>query len=104
MGFLRRVRQWIIFRYNSNVLIYVHIVKCGGVTLENAIEDSPLVKDLFASVHKVHIRKPPILKNASYAIVVRNPIDRAISAFNWRYKLVVTDELQKHRFYGEYEI
>ncbi len=91
-------------RDDSNLLIYVHIGKCGGVTLENAIKNSPLVKDLFVSVLKVHIQKPPILKNASYAIVVRNPIDRAISAFNWRYKLVVTDELQKFRFDGEYEI
>ena len=91
-------------RQKSNVLVYIHIGKCGGVTLEKAIKDSPVVKGLFASVHKVHIQKPPIIKNASYAIVVRNPIDRAISAFNWRYKLVVIDETQKHRFDGEYDI
>lgn len=104
MGFISKIINIIKFSHDPNQLIFVHIGKCGGVTLENALKSSPLVKDLFATVHKVHIRKPPILKNASYAIVVRNPIDRAISAFNWRYKLVVTDELQKYRFEGEHEI
>ena len=104
MSFLTRVRQWIKIRLKSKVLLYVHIGKCGGATLDKAIKDSPIVEGLFSSVHKVHIRKPPILKNASYAIVVRNPIDRAISAFNWRYKLVVIDERQKHRFDGEYDV
>ena len=36
-------------------------------------------------------------------IVIRNPIDRFISAFNWRYKLVVIDKAQKSRFLGEKE-
>ena len=34
-------------------------------------------------------------------IVIRNPIDRFISAFNWRYKLVVLDKTQEERFVGE---
>jgi len=39
-----------------------------------------------------------------YYIVARDPIERCISAFNWRYKLVVTDEVQKARFTGEFDI
>ena len=89
---------------HSNTLIYIHIGKCGGASLHSSIINSPRVKEAFASIHKIHIKKPPILKNASYAIVVRNPIKRAISAFNWRFKLVVNDEAQRHRFKGEYEI
>ena len=89
---------------NPKTLIYIHIGKCGGVSLVNAIKKSSFVQNKFSSVHKIHVRKPPILKNVSYAIVVRNPIKRAISAFNWRYKLVVTDKIQKNRFHGEYEI
>lgn len=76
----------------------------GGISLENAIKNSQVVKNKFSSVRKIHVNKPPILKNVSYAIVVRNPIKRAISAFNRRYKLVVTDQTQKNRFEGEYDI
>ena len=39
-----------------------------------------------------------------YIIVIRNPISRFISAFNWRYKLVVEDGTQKDRFEGEKEL
>tara|TARA_A100001015_G_scaffold304233_1_gene395138 strand:- start:400 stop:1167 length:768 start_codon:yes stop_codon:yes gene_type:complete len=89
---------------NPKTLIYIHIGKCGGITLENALKNSSLIKSKFSGVHRIHVMKPPILKHFSYIIVVRNPIQRAISAFNWRYKLVVTDEKQKNRFVGEYEI
>ena len=101
---MNRLLNFFKFKDNAKTLVYVHIGKCGGVSLYNAIQNSAIVKDVFKSVHKIHIQKPPILKNASYAIVVRNPIKRAISAFNWRYKLVVTDETQKYRFKGEHEI
>ena len=79
---------------SSKTLIYIHIGKCGGVTLVNALKKSSFVQNKFSSVHRIHFRRPPILKNVSYAIVIRNPIKRAISAFNWRYKLVVTDKLK----------
>lgn len=102
--FASNIKENLKIKDNSKTLIYIHIGKCGGVSLVNAISKSPFIKNKFSSVHKIHIRKPPILKNASYAIVVRNPIKRAISAFNWRYKLVVTDKIQKNRFNGEFEI
>lgn len=85
-------------------LVYIHIGKCGGSTLWRAINSSPVVKDKFTSVRKVHIRKPYYQKNIQYIIVLRNPINRAISAFNWRYKLVVDCKEQEFRFCGEYEI
>lgn len=85
-------------------LVYIHIGKCGGVTLSKAIDGSEIVNRRFTKITKVHVEKPPILSKASYLILVRNPISRALSAFNWRYKLVVTDEIQKERFTGEYEI
>ncbi|MCF8028320.1 MAG: hypothetical protein K9K81_08140 [Desulfobacteraceae bacterium] len=37
-------------------------------------------------------------------IIARGPISRALSAFNWRYKLVVEDKVQKDRYSGEYEV
>ena len=89
---------------NPKTLIYIHIGKCGGMTLDTALNNSSIVKSKFSSVFRIHIMKPVIMKHVSYAIVVRNPVQRAISAFNWRYKLVVTDGTQKNRFDGEYEI
>ena len=85
---------------NEGTLIYVHIGKCGGSSLWQVIPDSPLLKKRFNNVTKVHISKPPIFNKASYLIVLRNPIKRAISAFNWRYKLVVERSLQRTRFEG----
>ena len=85
-------------------LIYIHIGKCGGSSLWQAINESKLVKKQFSHVHKIHMGKPPVLNHARYLIVIRNPISRAISAFNWRYKLVVEDEVQRNRFAGEWEI
>lgn len=85
-------------------LVYIHVGKCGGATLWRAINNSPIIKDKFSSVRKVHVIKPYYQKNLKYMIVLRNPIDRAISAFNWRYKLVVDSKEQEFRFSGEYEI
>ena len=92
------------FKDTADELVYIHIGKCGGSSLWRAINDSPVVKGRFSRVHKVHLAKPPVLKNARYLIVIRNPIKRAISAFNWRHKLVVEDEVQRNRFEGEWEV
>ena len=99
--------QWRLrakFPDSEKLLIYVHIGKCGGTSLWRALKNSPVINERFERFEKVHTSKPPILEKASYVVVVRNPIKRAVSAFNWRYKLVVDDGLQKERFRGEYEI
>lgn len=85
-------------------LVYIHVGKCGGSSVSSALRQSALVAKKFSTLTKVHIRKPPIYRNAKYMLVVRHPIARAVSAFNWRYKLVVVDEVQKDRFVGEYDI
>lgn len=95
------VRRW---NDAKSTLIFVHIGKCGGASVVRALQESPVVKKEFKRVIKSHIEKPPIMKHAQYMVVVRNPIQRAISAFNWRYKLVVNEAVQKDRFQGEYDI
>lgn len=85
-------------------LIYIHVGKCGGSSLWRAIHASPIIDKKFRSIFRVHVTKPPVHQKSKYLIVVRNPISRALSAFNWRYKLVVTDEVQKERFAGEHEL
>lgn len=88
----------------SGELIYIHIGKCGGTSLWDAIQRSAPVAKRYPSIRKVHVATPPISHDADYLIVVRNPIDRVVSAFNWRLKLVVTDGEQKDRFPGEFSV
>ncbi len=90
----RYISQW----KHKNILI--HVGKCGGSSLLRATELSDKVK----ITGRVHVAKPVFFKNQNYFIVARDPLTRCISAFNWRYKLVVIDGSQKSRFVGEYEI
>ena len=82
-------------------LIFVQIGKCGGRTVWDAIRESPVVREKFSAVSRVHVR--PIHAKSRYIIVVRNPIARALSAFNWRYRIVVEDAAERDRFDGEYD-
>ena len=88
---------------SADTLVYIHIGKCGGLSLWNAIKSSRRIQESFTCVHRIHVRKPPILKNAHYLIVVRDPISRAQSAFNWRRRILITDRSQRDKFDGEYE-
>jgi hypothetical protein len=73
----------------------IHIGKCGGSTVS-------CILNKFGIKHEnIHIVKCTFDDNYKYLIVIRNPIDRVISAFNWRYKLVVLDKTQENRFVGE---
>ena len=76
---------------------FIHIGKCGGGTIGYELEKN--------NIHRrcTHMRPPIFNEDEKYLIVVRNPIKRAISAFNWRYKKVVKRGAQMGRFDGEYE-
>lgn len=89
---------------NKRNLNYIHIGKCGGTTVKDALKNSSFVASRFDSIRVIHCKKPPIEPNSQYLIVLRNPISRAISAFNWRYYLVVETESQKNRFNGEWAV
>ncbi len=84
----------------SGSTVLIHIGKCGGRTVKNGIKNAK--KNLVD--HQVHRRKPIYRKDLKYIIIARNPITRLDSAFRWRYKLVVSDGVQKDRIDGEYEI
>jgi hypothetical protein len=77
------------------IIKVIHIGKCGGSTLRYILDKYAIKYELF------HIAKPTFEENCKYVIIIRNPIDRIISAFNWRYKLVVLDKTQENRFAGE---
>lgn len=95
---IRRFGKELLLPKNSTIVI--HIGKCGGSSLTTALSQSEKYKDF----HTIHIEKPPIRRDLRYYILARNPISRALSAFNWRYKLVVEDQSQKTRFAGEYDV
>lgn len=79
--------------------VLVRIGKCGGTSLRRALVDGGV-----NGLHVFHVKKPPYREDLSYIIVARDPVARALSAFNWRYRLVVTEEQQKDRFAGEHDV
>lgn len=85
-------------------LCYIHIGKCGGATVNQAIETSPVIAEAFDQVAVTHVARPVYKARNRYLFVVRNPIDRAISAFNWRHRLVHEEAHADTRFPGEAEV
>ncbi|NVK13356.1 MAG: hypothetical protein HWE35_04180 [Rhodobacteraceae bacterium] len=76
----------------------VHIGKCGGSTLRQELQNRG--KD----IRIAHIRQPPLGPQFRYYITLRSPLRRALSAFNWRRKLVLEEASQPDRFPGEAQI
>ncbi len=97
---IRNVPRYIKNRVNylTSSTVLIHIGKCGGSTVVRELERSDL------SFYQVHIRPARYVKGKEYFIALRNLVSRFISAFNWRYKLVVLDQVQKDRFDGEYDL
>ena len=81
-----------------NNLVIIHVGKCGGSTVCSELVSKNIK---FSSIH---IRKANYKPNKNYVIVIRNPIKRFISAFNWRYYLVCDSKIQKNRFKNEKHI
>ncbi|WP_281954797.1 hypothetical protein [Pseudophaeobacter arcticus] len=79
--------------------VLVHIGKCGGATLRDALERSDTRIDSITHVHQ-----PPLGPQYRYYITLRCPIARAISAFYWRRTLVLIEASQEHRLPGEAQI
>lgn len=79
------------------ILKVVHIGKCGGSTVCDAINKSSLIKEKYKSIEIFHMRKPIYDENSDYLIIIRHPIERVISAFNWRYRLIIEEKTQFHK-------
>ena len=87
-------------------LQFVHIGKCGGSTVEKLLPVSSVVKEKYSLCFESHVFGVTVDSNCDYLFCIRNPIDRAFSAFEWRKKLVLEDSLpdQVHRFPGERKV
>ena len=81
----------------SDVFTLIHIGKCGGSSVSSLLDAHRL------RFQRTHITRIPFDPTKRDVIVIRNPIQRFVSAFHWRYKLVVVDKTQKGRFRGEAE-
>jgi hypothetical protein len=76
-------------------LVIIHIGKCAGSVVCNTLKKNNI------EFTQIHVQKAKFKENKKYVILLRNPVSRFISAFNWRYKLVLIDKTQKKRFYKE---
>ena len=85
---------------------FVHIGKCGGSTVEKLLPRSPVISEKYLSFFESHINGVVIDSTCDYLFCLRNPIERAFSAFEWRNKLVVDNPLpnQVRRFPGERKV
>ena len=77
--------------------VLIHIGKCGGGAVKAALSEAGMASEL----RIVHIRRPAYGRRLRYVVLARNPLARAVSAFNWRYRLVVAEGVQANRFAGE---
>ena len=82
---------------NKEIINLIHIGKCGGGYVQNILKNNNF------NIRVIHIEKAIFNKNEKYIILLRNPISRFISAFNWRYNIVVVNNNQTERFKGEKE-
>ena len=87
-------------------LQFVHIGKCGGSTIEKILPESAVIKEKYSAFFESHVSGVVVDSSCDYLFCVRNPIDRAFSAFEWRKKLVLEDAFpdQVRRFPGERKI
>jgi len=67
----------------------IHIGKCGGSTVTFLLEENNFN---FNAIHAQRVRYEPDIK---YLIVLRNPVERFVSAFYWRKYLLELNEKQK---------
>ncbi|MCB4389407.1 hypothetical protein FZZ90_05860 [Synechococcus sp. MU1617] len=85
---------------------FVHIGKCGGSTVAKLLSHSSVVSERYSSFFETHINGVVVDSSCDYLFCLRNPIDRAFSAFEWRKKLVIEEATpdQVRRFPGERKV
>ncbi len=85
------------WRIPRGATVLVHIGKCGGGTLKRGLANA--TKN--AGPYVVHVRKPVYRSDLNYIIIARSPIQRLVSAFRWRHRLVVAEGGRENTFKGE---
>jgi hypothetical protein len=69
----------------------IHVGKCGGGSVAAELSKAAYRFDW------IHVRKPPIQPSLRYVILIRDPVERFVSAFHWRKQLLSqqTNRLQE---------
>jgi len=65
----------------------VHVGKCGGTSAATELRGHGFRFD------HVHMRRPQIGPDRRYVVLVRDPVTRFVSAFNWRRHLIAAGSL-----------
>ena len=91
-----------IFLVINGLAFYIYWWLCFFCAANQEFYYGPIVGIIYMIFHFLIIENKA--KEFKYIIIVRGPISRAISAFYWRYKLVVQTGEQRNRFPGEFEI
>lgn len=94
-------------------LTFIHIGKCGGSTVNTTLKNNQINFNLVHiggcyidkygtnGEHTLERIEFKFQSEQKYLIVIRNPVDRFVSAFYYRRHLALG--LEKNRFDGEYE-
>lgn len=85
-------------------LVMVHIGKCGGSSVRAATRISPVVQERYRAVERYHFSPPRYRRRNDYLFTVRNPISRAISAFNYRFYHLVANQNESPKHPRETEV
>jgi len=81
-------------------LILIHIGKCGGGTVREEMSKKGIKHQV------IHTNKAKYNPNGRYIILLRNPVERFVSAFYWRKMKTVVEKdgsLAENRFYRRYK-
>jgi hypothetical protein len=107
LGFVSLIHSFAIRPLRSKrkkTLAIVHVGKCGGTSVRQAVKKSRVVKNRYIRVRRFHFEKPYFSDDFDYLFVLRSPLRRAVSAFNYRHAHVVQLGTEATRFEGEREV
>lgn len=70
-----------ILRLTKKPLHFLHIGKTGGSAIKYTLQDHTITKKYYVHLHKHRVNLNDIKKGQKFFFIVRDPIDRFISAF-----------------------
>lgn len=84
---------------HTHEFIFVHAGKCGGSTIEALLKTNNIKHE------SIHCGTCNFNKNKKYLILLRNPVERFISAFYWRKYLVeeLKPDPEQKKFFQKYK-